>query len=398
MAHGVTPDALAAALERDARRPRRVHRLADLLRHGRRRRGLRRGLPRRGRPARRRPGVGPALRLPPRRCRRARCSRAPTPCSRSTHKIVGSLTQSAMLHVAPTGRIDPDAVGARGAARALDVAVVAADGLARRRAPPARRSTARRCSRARSPPSRPRARGDRRASTAAAWSATSWSAGPGVAGWDPLRIVIDVRGTGCTRLRGRRRAARRPTTSTSSSPRTRRSCSCSASASRAERARALRPRLRARPCARIERPGDAAALVRASGRAASTRSSSPPREAFLGAPEVVAVDDAVGRVSAESIAGYPPGIPALLPGERITAEVVAYLRELRAVGRAPARRERPGLPHDRRALRRLTRRSTDARSTRALAEDVGDGDATTRGDGRRRARARGRRSRRRRPG
>src|SRR5918998_5554487 len=28
----------------------------------------------------------------------------------STHKIVGSLTQSAMLHVAPTGRIDPDAV------------------------------------------------------------------------------------------------------------------------------------------------------------------------------------------------------------------------------------------------------------------------------------------------
>src|ERR687889_685997 len=29
----------------------------------------------------------------------------------STHKIVGSLTQSAMLHVAPTGRVDPDRVG-----------------------------------------------------------------------------------------------------------------------------------------------------------------------------------------------------------------------------------------------------------------------------------------------
>ena len=28
----------------------------------------------------------------------------------STHKIVGSLTQSAMLHVAPTGRVDADAV------------------------------------------------------------------------------------------------------------------------------------------------------------------------------------------------------------------------------------------------------------------------------------------------
>jgi lysine decarboxylase len=58
----------------------------------------------------------------------------------------------------------------------------------------------------------------------------------------------------------------------------------------------------------------------------------PPREAFLGDAEVLAVDDAVGRVSAESIAGYPPGIPALLPGERITTELVAYLRELKASG------------------------------------------------------------------
>ena len=40
----------------------------------------------------------------------------------------------------------------------------------------------------------------------------------------------------------------------------------------------------------------------------------------------------MGRISGESIAGYPPGIPALLPGERITAEVVDYLRELVAAG------------------------------------------------------------------
>ena len=46
----------------------------------------------------------------------------------------------------------------------------------------------------------------------------------------------------------------------------------------------------------------------------------------------MAVDDAVGRVSCESIAGYPPGIPALLPGERITAETIAYLSELRESG------------------------------------------------------------------
>ena len=44
------------------------------------------------------------------------------------------------------------------------------------------------------------------------------------------------------------------------------------------------------------------------------------------------VDDSVGRISCESIAGYPPGVPALLPGERVTAEVIAYLRELTTAG------------------------------------------------------------------
>ena len=82
---------------------------------------------------------------------------------------------------------------------------------------------------------------------------------------------------------------------------------------------------------RISRPGDAAALVRAPG-ALENEVVVAPREAFLGDAEAIAVDDAVGRVSAESIAGYPPGIPALLPGERITTELVAYLRELKASG------------------------------------------------------------------
>jgi arginine/lysine/ornithine decarboxylase len=58
----------------------------------------------------------------------------------------------------------------------------------------------------------------------------------------------------------------------------------------------------------------------------------PPRDAFLGEAELVAVDDAVGRISCESIASYPPGVPALLPGERISAATIAYLRELAASG------------------------------------------------------------------
>ena len=57
-----------------------------------------------------------------------------------------------------------------------------------------------------------------------------------------------------------------------------------------------------------------------------------PREAFLGPSEAVPVESAVGRISCESIAGYPPGVPALLPGERVTAEVIAYLRALIAAG------------------------------------------------------------------
>jgi arginine decarboxylase len=51
-----------------------------------------------------------------------------------------------------------------------------------------------------------------------------------------------------------------------------------------------------------------------------------PREAFLGPQEVVAARDAVGRVASESLAAYPPGIPNVLPGERLTAETLDYVQ------------------------------------------------------------------------
>jgi arginine decarboxylase len=57
-----------------------------------------------------------------------------------------------------------------------------------------------------------------------------------------------------------------------------------------------------------------------------------PREAFLGAQEVVGADDAVGRIAAESLATYPPGIPNVLPGERLTAETLAYIRRTLELG------------------------------------------------------------------
>ena len=57
-----------------------------------------------------------------------------------------------------------------------------------------------------------------------------------------------------------------------------------------------------------------------------------PREAFFAPRTQLALDDAVGRVSAELVAPYPPGIPVLAPGERVTRESVDALLHARATG------------------------------------------------------------------
>jgi arginine/lysine/ornithine decarboxylase len=51
-----------------------------------------------------------------------------------------------------------------------------------------------------------------------------------------------------------------------------------------------------------------------------------PREAHFARPETIDVKDAVGRIAVEQITPYPPGIPAIVPGERISAGVIDYLR------------------------------------------------------------------------
>ncbi|REE94719.1 aminotransferase class I/II-fold pyridoxal phosphate-dependent enzyme [Thermomonospora umbrina] len=51
-----------------------------------------------------------------------------------------------------------------------------------------------------------------------------------------------------------------------------------------------------------------------------------PRDAFFGRTEQVPAERAVGEISAEMLTPYPPGIPAVLPGERIEAPVLDYLR------------------------------------------------------------------------
>jgi len=57
-----------------------------------------------------------------------------------------------------------------------------------------------------------------------------------------------------------------------------------------------------------------------------------PREAFLGPQEAVPFAAAEGRIAAESLAAYPPGIPNVLPGERLTRSTLDYITEALAHG------------------------------------------------------------------
>lgn len=57
-----------------------------------------------------------------------------------------------------------------------------------------------------------------------------------------------------------------------------------------------------------------------------------PREAFFADAEQVPVDRAAGRIAAEMVSPYPPGVPVLAPGELITGEALDYLRSGLAAG------------------------------------------------------------------
>ena len=246
----------------------------------------------------------------------------------STHKIAGSLTQSAMLHVGHGDRIDPAAV-----ARAIrlvrstspsSLLLASLDGARRQMALHGEQllhetlEAIEAC--------RDEARDDPRAS---ALVDASFVGRPGIAGYDPLRIVVDVRETGRTGYEVAE-ALRR---SYDVIPELATQATIVFLVGLGERRETLL-RLAGdleEVVKRIAVEGSIAPIVRPPATLRNEMAVAP-REAFLGEDEEVAVDDAVGRVSCESIAGYPPGIPALLPGERISAETVVYLRELVASG------------------------------------------------------------------
>jgi arginine/lysine/ornithine decarboxylase len=51
-----------------------------------------------------------------------------------------------------------------------------------------------------------------------------------------------------------------------------------------------------------------------------------PRDAFFGDTEQIPIEQAVGRIGAELVSPYPPGVPVVAPGEIINQEVIDYLR------------------------------------------------------------------------
>lgn len=246
----------------------------------------------------------------------------------STHKIVGSLTQAAMLHVGRGGRID-DAVVDRCVSL---VETTSPSGLLSGSLDAARRQVS--------------VHGEELLGETLAALTTirerireipgldvldeRMVGRPGVAGWDPLRLGIDVRDTGSSAQRLWKAAfhtAEIDLELYSGNV----VVAIFGVGEQAERAGGQLVEGLRRAVAELEEtpgaPDEKLAPAPPWGDLVLT-----PREAFLGPQEVVPFDAAAGRIAAEGLAAYPPGIPNVLPGERLTAETLDFIRESVAHG------------------------------------------------------------------
>ena len=57
-----------------------------------------------------------------------------------------------------------------------------------------------------------------------------------------------------------------------------------------------------------------------------------PREIFFCETESAELEKAVGKICAEEITFYPPGIPVINRGEIITEEILNYICEVKKIG------------------------------------------------------------------
>lgn len=57
-----------------------------------------------------------------------------------------------------------------------------------------------------------------------------------------------------------------------------------------------------------------------------------PDDAFTASAETIPIQDSVGRISAATVSVYPPGVPCLVPGARITEEIIQYFTAVQENG------------------------------------------------------------------
>jgi arginine decarboxylase len=244
----------------------------------------------------------------------------------SVHKIVGSLTQSAILHLG-SERLAPEVVD-----RAVTlVETTSPSALLGGSLDAARRQAATRGVElmAETVEALTRVRAEIREIPGLDVLDERLAGRPGVHAWDPLRLAVDVRGTGCTGHEVARFMHDHDDVNlelfTESVVVAVFGMGGKAASDADRLLRSLRHAAEALSGARDEaRPF---APPPPWGSLETT-----PREAFLGPQEVVPLERAEGRVAAESLAAYPPGVPNVLPGERITGPTVRYLREMLAHG------------------------------------------------------------------
>jgi arginine decarboxylase len=246
----------------------------------------------------------------------------------STHKIVGSLTQAAMLHLGGGGRIDAAVVD-----RCVSlVETTSPSGLLSGSLDAARRQAQVHGAELLGETLRAVAatRAEIERIPGLAVLDESMVGHPGIAGWDPLRLSIDVRGTGSTGYR----LAKAAFYTSGLDLELYSENVVVAIFGLGEPAAPAGKRL-------VAGLREAVGQLEAEPGAPDEKLAPPPpwgelvmtpREAFLGPQEVIPFADAAGRIAAEGLAAYPPGIPNVLPGERLTGETLDYIRESVAHG------------------------------------------------------------------
>lgn len=70
-----------------------------------------------------------------------------------------------------------------------------------------------------------------------------------------------------------------------------------------------------------------------------------PQDAFYAEKEMLLLDDTDGRICSEFVMCYPPGIPILAPGERITNEILEYIKYAKEKGCSMTGPEDPDIEH-----------------------------------------------------